>query len=58
MTLSHHDAITVHDGVEPVGYRQHGAVLELISDGLLDECIRSETERPEIKSFSAKFIIL
>lgn len=32
----HQDLVGVHDGVQPVGYREDGAVLEILADGLLD----------------------
>ena len=34
---SYHDAVRVHDCVEAVGDGQHGALAELLPDGLLDE---------------------
>ena len=35
----HHDAVWVHDGVQPVGDGDSGAVDKLPTDGLLDDGI-------------------
>lgn len=42
--VHHHHAVWVHDGVQPVRHRQHGAVREAFSYCILNEFIRSETK--------------
>ena len=34
---SYHDSVRVHHSMEAVSYGQHRALVELLSDGLLDE---------------------
>jgi len=38
--IHHQHLVRVHDGVQPMGYGQHGALLELVADGGLDEAVR------------------
>ena len=38
--VQHHDLVRVHDGVDPVGDGEDGALPELLPDGGLDEAVR------------------
>ena len=38
--LHYHNFVVVHDGVQSMRYRDHGALLEFVADGFLDETVR------------------
>ncbi len=42
--------MTVHDGVQSVGYDQHSAVFEVKSDGGLDHLVSAENDKSQMRT--------
>ena len=51
--VTHHDAVAVYDGVEPVSDGEHRAISELFPDRPLDQLVRpmdGEIQNSDLKS--------
>ena len=47
--VTHHDAVAVYDGVEPVSDGEHRAISELLPDRLLNKLIRPMAESTNVR---------